>query len=138
MAVLKGGSYVGGSLSIAADLYIGGNVTISGVNYSAISSINSQTGTTYTFILSDAGALVILTNSGAITLTVPLNSSVAFPVGTLINFVQGGAGKVTVSPAGGVTVNSKNSFKGLAATWASATLIKTATDTWFLMGDLIP
>ena len=66
-------------------------------------TINAQTGTTYTFALSDgSGAggfpLVTASNASAQTYTVPPNSSVAFPVGTQIDLVQQGAGAVTIAP----------------------------------------
>lgn len=100
-------------------------------------SINSQTGTAYTLTLSDAGKLIILTNSSAITVTVPANSSVAFPVGTQIDLVQGGTGKVTISPATGVTINSQSGNKSIAAQWVGVSLVKTDTNTWLLLGNLI-
>ncbi|MGB9730018.1 MAG: hypothetical protein ACPL1B_09160, partial [Thermoprotei archaeon] len=84
---------------------------------------NAQTGTSYTLALSDAGKLVVLTNSSAITVTVPANSSVPFPIGTQIDFLQGGTGKVTFSPASGVTINSKSGNKSISAQWVGATLI---------------
>jgi hypothetical protein len=95
---------------------------------------NAQTGTSYTFVLADAGKLVEFNNASAITVTVPTNSSVAYPVGTQINLLQTGAGQVTVS-AGSTTVNGTPGLK-LRAQWSSATLIKRATDTWVLVGDL--
>lgn len=96
---------------------------------------NAQTGTTYTPVLADQGKLVEMSNASAITLTVPLNSSVAFPTGTQINLLQTGAGQVTVAGAGGVTVNATPGLK-LRAQWSSATLVKRGTDTWVLLGDL--
>lgn len=99
--------------------------------------INAQTGTTYTFVLGDAGRLVTASNASAQTYTVPPNSSVAYPVGTKIDIVQIGAGKVTLAQGSGVTINSKNSRKALAGQYVGGTLIKTATDTWLLLGDLI-
>lgn len=96
--------------------------------------INAQTGTTYTLALGDAGQLVTLTNADPITLTVPTNASVAFPVGTVITIVQGGAGTVEVEGAGGVTVNATGLT--LAEQWSAASLVKIATDTWLLIGDV--
>jgi hypothetical protein len=64
-----------------------------------------------------------------------LNSSVAFPTGSQINIIQTGAGQVTVAGAGGVTVNATPGLK-LRAQWSAATLVKRATDTWVLIGDL--
>jgi hypothetical protein len=72
--------------------------------------------------------------SGGGTLTVPTNASVAFATGTQINILQTGASQVTVGGAG-VTVNATPGLK-LRAQWSSATLIKRATDTWALVGDL--
>ena len=98
-------------------------------------SINAQTGTTYTTVLADQSKLVTLTNASAITVTIPANSSVAYPVGTKIDFAQLGAGQVTFAGAGGVTVNATPTLK-LRAQYSAATCIKIATDTWLLVGDL--
>lgn len=97
---------------------------------------NAQSGTTYTLALTDAGDVVTLTNGSAITVTVPLNSSVAFPIGTQITLAQMGAGQVTVAGAVGVTVYAADSFLKLRVQYSSGTLIKTATNTWLLIGDL--
>lgn len=97
--------------------------------------LNNQTGTTYTFVSADRGKLVSFTNASPITLTIPVNSSVAFPTGTRIDIIQTGAGQVTVGGAG-VTINSKASNKKLSAQGSAASLIKFATDTWWLVGDL--
>jgi hypothetical protein len=70
------------------------------------------------------------------TLTVPLNSSVAFPTGTKIDIIQTGAGETTIAATGGVTINSEGSKLKLNAQWAGATLIKRATNTWILIGSL--
>ncbi|MGB1278485.1 MAG: hypothetical protein ACPG5V_00880 [Vibrio cyclitrophicus] len=42
--------------------------------------VNTQTGTTYTLVLGDAGKVLTLTNASAITLTVPTHASVAFVI----------------------------------------------------------
>jgi hypothetical protein len=95
---------------------------------------NAQTGTTYTFVLADGSKLVELSNTSAITVTVPANSSVAYPIGSQIMILQTNTGQVTVVGAGGVTVNSNPGLK-LRAQWSSATLIKRAENTWVLVGD---
>ncbi len=97
-------------------------------------TLNAQTGTTYTLVLTDNGRLVTLSNASAITVTVPLNSSVAFATGAIINLQQIGAGQVTVAGASGVTLNGTGT--ALRAQWSAASLVKTATDTWTLIGDL--
>jgi hypothetical protein len=97
-------------------------------------AINAQTGTTYTPILADNGKLVTLSNASAITLTVPTNASVAYATGAQINIQAIGAGQVTVVGDTGVTVNGTGTK--LRAQWSAATIVKTATDTWTLIGDL--
>ncbi len=115
------------------------STTASGINVTGnvVSevAINAQTGTTYTTVLSDQSKLVTLNNASAIALTIPANSSVAYPVGTQIDLSQFGAGQVTVAGAGGVTVNSASGLK-LRAQYSSASCVKVATDTWLLVGDL--
>jgi len=98
--------------------------------------LNTQTGTTYTLVVGDAGDLVTLTNASPITLTVPTNASVAFAIGTQITIVQSGAGKVTVAGAVGVTVNSAENYLSLRSQWSAGTLIKTNTNSWILIGDI--
>ena len=97
-------------------------------------TLNAQTGTTYTLVLTDNGRLVTLSNAAAITLTVPTNASVAYATGAVINIQQIGAGQVTVAGAAGVTINGTGTKTRLQ--WSAASLIKTATDTWTLIGDL--
>ena len=96
---------------------------------------NAQTGTTYTLVLDDNGKIVEMNNGSANTLTVPLNATVAYPVGAQINVLQTGTGQTTVAATAGVTINATPGLK-LRAQWSSATLIKRATDTWVLVGDL--
>lgn len=97
---------------------------------------NAQTGTTYTTVLTDASKLVSLNNASAVTLTVPPNSSVAYATGTQILLYQKGAGQVTVSPGSGVTINARGAANKLYGQHSTATLIKVATDTWVLSGDI--
>jgi len=99
-------------------------------------AINAQTGTTYTFVLADAGKLVTSSNGSAQTVTVPPNSSVAFAVGTQIIVQNIGSANATLAQGSGVTIQSKDSNKEIDGQYAAATLIKTATDTWSLIGAL--
>jgi hypothetical protein len=98
--------------------------------------LNTQTGTTYTLAAGDAGELVTLSNASAITLTVPTNATVPFAIGTQITITQAGAGQVTVAGAVGVTVNSSDNFLKLRVQWSAATLVKTNTNSWILIGDI--
>lgn len=95
----------------------------------AVAGINDQSGTTYTLVLTDAGKDVRCTNASAITLTVPPNSSVAFSVGTVILFSQGGAGAVTATAGVGVTLRAANGAATIAI-YDARGLEKTDTDTW--------
>lgn len=96
---------------------------------------NAQTGTNYTLVLSDADKFITMTNASASTLTIPLNSAEAFPVGTQIEGAQLGAGQVTITPTGGVTINAVPGLK-VAAQYGTFGLRKLATDTWLAYGRL--
>lgn len=97
---------------------------------------NAQTAS-YTLVLTDEGKLIQQNVATANNLTVPTNATVAFPVGTQITIVSIGAGQVTIVPAAGVTINSAGGALKLRVQYSSGTLIKTATDTWLLVGDII-
>jgi hypothetical protein len=98
-------------------------------------STNAQTAS-YSLILSDASKIVELSVVSANTVTIPLNSSHAFPIGTQILVLQTNSGQTTIAGAVGVTVNSTPGLK-LRTQWSSAVLIKRATDTWVALGDLV-
>jgi hypothetical protein len=99
-------------------------------------AINAQTGTTYTFVAADAGKMVTSSNGSAQTFTVPPNSSVAFDVGTQIIVQNIGSANCTLAQGSGVTIQSKDSNKEIDGQYAAATLIKTATNVWSLIGSL--
>lgn len=88
----------------------------------------------WTLILTDGND--VITVSTAAVITVPANATVAFPIGTAITFIRTGTGAVTLAPASGVTLLSKDTKRAIDGQYASATLIKTATDTWHLFGAL--
>jgi hypothetical protein len=113
------------------------NCTIpaSGLTY----DINAQTGTTYTFVLADAGDIVTSNNSSTVVMTIPPNSSVAYPIGASITVISIGAGLTTIGQGSGVTITSTGATATapvLRAQHSSATAIKTATDTWRVVGDV--
>ena len=102
-------------------------------------TLNAQTGTTYTLALTDNGRLVTLSNAAAITVTVPLNSSVAYATGAIINIQQIGAGQVTIQGASGVTITSTGATATAPVTraqYSAASIIKTGTDSWTVIGDI--
>lgn len=89
----------------------------------------------YTLVASDAGRFIQITHSSPVTLTVPTNASVAFPIGTQINIMQFGTQQITISGAGVTLLSSGNKLK-TTDQYSVATLIKTDTDTWVAVGNL--
>ena len=131
-----------GSTSIASGATV---TTVAGLTLTApiiTTSVNAQTGTTYTTVLSDASALVTLNNASAITVSIPTNASVAYAVGTVINFAWvTGAGQPTIqaATAGTTTILSTASTSTapkLRVANSMASAVKIATDTWLVTGDL--
>jgi len=92
--------------------------------------------TTDTLVLADAGGFVEYNNASTITVTVPPNSSVAFQLKTRIDLIQQGAGQVSVAAGAGVTIRSSGSKLKLTGQYSGATLLKRATDEWYLIGDI--
>ena len=97
-------------------------------------STSAQTAS-YTLVLADKNKIVEMSVATANTLTVPPNSSVAYAVGSQINILQTGAGQTTVTAGAGVTINAAPGLK-MRTQWSYATLVKRATDTWVLVGDI--
>lgn len=102
----------------------------------AMVAINAQTGTSYTTVLSDDGKLITLDNASSITLTIPPNSSVAYGIGTQLNFMALGVGVVTITAGSGVTIRSDGSKLKLNAQYSVATCLKIASDVWVALGNL--
>lgn len=92
---------------------------------------NTQTGTTYTLVLADAGKIVEMNNAAANTLTVPPNSTVAFIIGTIIEVCQVGAGITSVAAGAGVTFRPTTPI-AVSAQWESLRLRKRATNEWVI------
>jgi hypothetical protein len=114
-------------------------VSRSGVAYAPLSSAsqiaeNTQTAN-YVLALTDAGACVEMNVAAANTLTVPLNATVAFPIGTVIEVCQFGAGQTTITAAGGVTIHNASSLT-TRTQYSTVSLRKRGTDEWVLSGDV--
>jgi len=123
-----------GNVTMADDLTVTGDIV--GGSVVAPIAFNAQSGTTYTFVIGDAGKLVTSSNGSAQTFTVPPNSGVAFVVGTQIIVQNIGSANCTLAQGSGVTITSVDSNKEIDGQYASACLIKTATDAWTLIGKL--
>ena len=117
-----------------ADNFLGGGLLINGVLRETITT-NRQTAS-YTLALADRGKLVEMNVATANNLTVPLDSAIAFPVGTKIDISQYGAGQTTVVATGGVTIRSAGGALKLAAQYSGGSLVKIATNEWYLFGDI--
>lgn len=91
-------------------------------------------GTSYTFDDTDAFKTIETTNAADVTLTIPNNSTVAYPIGTVIFVEQWGAGQVIFDVAGGVTLRSEAGADRITAQYASAAIRKHGTNEWILSG----
>jgi hypothetical protein len=95
--------------------------------------INTQSGTTYTLISTDADSkMVQFTSSSSVTLTVP---PATFTAGQQINITRYGTGSLIVVGGSGVTVNGTPGLL-LRAQYSAATLVCIDSTTFVLYGDL--
>jgi hypothetical protein len=97
---------------------------------------NTQQGTSYTFAIGDANTVVESTSATAVNFTIPPNSTVAFPLGTVIEICQYGAGTVTILAGGGVTLRSNGAKVNTSGQYATAGIRQRAANEWVLSGDL--
>ena len=104
-------------------------------------TLNAQTAT-YTVVLTDnRNKLVTMNVATANDFLIPTNASVAFPIGSVINVIQIGAGKTTIEAVtpGTTTISSTGATAAapeLRAQFSAASCIKVATDTWYVVGDI--
>jgi len=104
-------------------------------------TLNAQTAT-YTAVLTDnRNKLVTMSVASANDFLIPTNASVAFPVGSVINVIQIGAGQTTIKAvtSGTTTISSTGgtaTAPKLRAQFSAASCIKVATDTWYVVGDI--
>jgi hypothetical protein len=117
-----------------------GDVLTAGV-YNSLPTFTVGTANTadYTAVLADQyQVLEIMDKATAIAFQIPTNASVAFPVGTAITVLNIGVGVCTISAvtSGTTTVLSSAAVPAAPtlAQYKSAVCIKTATDTWYVVG----
>ena len=104
-------------------------------------TVGSDQTADYTAVLADQyQVLVPMNKATAVAFKIPTNASVAFPVGTAITVLNKGAGAVTISAvtSGTTTVLSAGAVAAspTLAQYKSAVCIKTATDTWYVVGAI--
>lgn len=102
--------------------------------------VASQQNGNYTLVLGDIETTVESVSAVAVTFTIPTNANVAFPVGTLVDFAQYGAGQVTIVGAAGVTLRyyspSSSASAKTIAQYAVIHARQRALNEWWLWGNL--
>jgi hypothetical protein len=122
--------YTGGTTSTEIRIQIESDGAVAIYN-----KFNRQTAS-YTLVLGDAGKIVEMNVGSANNLTVPLNSSQAFVIGTEIQVLQYGAGQTTIVATGGVTLRSKSGQLKIGNQYTGVTLVKVGTDEWYVIGNV--
>jgi hypothetical protein len=109
------------------------NCTVDGTN--KVGYIGAPQSTNTTVAASDAGKHIYITGGSTATLTVNTNATTAIDIGTTILVVNNNSGNLTISGAG-VTFQLANGATGnrTVATKGMASLLKVATDTWWVTG----
>jgi len=111
--------------------------TIAAGNDSRFTTIASTTQSgNYTFALSDAGTCIEGTSASAQSFTIPPQTTVAFPLGTVMEVFQFGSGQITIVAGAGVTILSDGAKVTTAAQYATISLRQRALNIWVLSGDL--
>jgi len=116
------------------------NCTVDGTNEVGYKNIpqNSQSAA-YTLVLADAGKHILhpSTDANARTFTIPANSSVAYPIGTAITFVN------MTSQVVSIAINTDTMYLSSAGTtgtrslaqYGSATALKITSTSWIISGS---
>lgn len=100
--------------------------------------VNTQSGTTYTLASADSGLVVRTTNSAEVTITVPVNTSDAIPIGATIAIRQAGSGQIVLVADSDVIINVPDGSDAASARGGSTIMLhKIASDEWDLTGDLL-
>jgi hypothetical protein len=135
----SGSAWVDAALSIVDDTTpeLGGQLDAGGNSIiDAPVAINTQTGTSYTGVASDAGKLITMDNASANTFTIPANASVPYAVGTQLRVMQLGAGATTIAITTD-TLNKNSTFTSvLAGQYSEVVITKITSTTWVMTGDL--
>ena len=145
------GNVAGGNITTAGAVDVTGNVT--GSNIIATGNIVGTTNgfdigyleipqvvlsANVTTALSDSGKHLYSTTAGNLAVTIPSNANVAFPIGSASTVVVNAAGNVIVDKQAGVSLylagNSTDAGR-VVSTYGMATIIKVATDVWFISGS---
>jgi len=128
-----------GAVTLSLPATINANISGNAATVSAAPArVISQKTNSYTLQLVDAQSILEFNSASAMTLTIPEDSSVNFPVGSYIDVVQTGDAEVEVQGVGVVTLLSKNSETKTSGQYSRVYLYKQSSNTWILTGDLSP
>lgn len=112
----------------------GSNKTITFPDKTGTAALNKavtvDTTTSYAPVLADANEVITLNNGSAVTVIIPANASVAYPVGTQLTLINLGVGVVTVS----VTSDTINQNVGglTMAQYDKRVITKVSSTVWVL------
>jgi hypothetical protein len=128
------------------EITIGGGLTLTGttltasflITYRRLTSSSTLDSTDLTNVNTGTTYIIEMNVGTANTLTVPLNATIGFSIGSQITISQYGAGQTTIAAAVGVTLRSPGSFLKLAAQYSMCTLMKVDTNEWYVVGQLAP
>ena len=130
-------SFIGGGnllIGTSTDSYSYAKLQVNGTMVQ-FNTYNRQT-TSYSLVLTDAGKIVETNSASANNVTIPLNSSVAFAIGTEITIMQYGSGQTTIVATSGVTLRSNSGYIKIASQYTGVTLLKVGTNEWYVIGNL--
>ena len=106
------------------------------LNNDHIDIVSETITSSVTLNINNKNRILKVNSSSAITLTIPSNASVTFPINTEVAIIREGSGTVSIAPGSGVTLLSTDSKRKIKGQYSSAALLKTASDTWLLIGSI--
>ena len=121
---------VTGNLTGTASAIADGTVSAAKV---APIEFNTQTGSSYTVVASDANKVILMNVGSANTVNLPAG----LPVGFQVTIIQIGAGQTSFAATGGTTLRTTDNFTRLYKQWSVATALYVSVNNWVLAGDII-
>lgn len=114
---------------------------MSGINYTPSRNLKiSQTvftkNASATLVLAESSSLLYCNNSANITITIPTEANVGFPIGSQIDVIRSNS-NITIAGDTGIVVNSSaGTTPKIRVQWGACTLIKIAANSWTVIGDI--
>ena len=124
--------FAGGALSGKADLDSDGKVLPEQKSKAIVNVTASRS-----LALTDAGKLLNISGTSAITITIPLNVNVTLPIGTEIDLFRAGTGAVTVDYVSGVTMRTASNNLTIPAQYGCLRLKKITANPWIADNALV-